>query len=61
MLTFDLSLVVALVTDDPKLVPAGQTLVNGVVALVFLVSCAVRKRLAEVAADRLTKDSPGTR
>jgi len=52
MLMFGLTLAVALVTTDPRLVLAGQTLVGGVAAAVFLASCAVGKPMTQFVAAR---------
>lgn len=58
MLIFGLGLAVALTTDNPQLILAGQTGVNGIIAVVFLVSCAVGKPLTEIAAARMTAGKP---
>jgi hypothetical protein len=52
LLTFGLSLAVGLATTDPKLLLAGNTLVNGVGGLVFLVSCVIGTPLTQVVAAR---------
>jgi uncharacterized membrane protein len=52
LLTFGLSLAVALATTDPKLVLAGNTLVNGSGGLLFLGSCLVGTPLTQVVAER---------
>ena len=52
MLMFGLTLAVALVTTDPRLVLAGQTLVGGVAAAVFLASCAIGKPMTQFVAAR---------
>ncbi|MUL78428.1 VC0807 family protein [Mycolicibacterium sp. CBMA 226] len=52
MLMFGLTLAVALVTTDPRLVLAGQTLVGGVAAAVFLASCALGKPMTQFVAAR---------
>jgi hypothetical protein len=52
MLMFGLTLGVALVTTDPRLVLAGQTLVGGVAATVFLASCLIRKPMTQFIAAR---------
>jgi uncharacterized membrane protein len=54
LLTFGLSLAVALATTDPKLVLAGHTMVNGVGGLLFLGSCLVGTPLTQVVAERFT-------
>jgi len=52
MLMFGLTLAVALMTTDPRLVLAGQTLVGGVAAAVFLASCAIGKPMTQFVAAR---------
>jgi hypothetical protein len=52
MLTFGLSLAVALATTDPKLILAGNTVVNGISGLIFLGSCVVGIPLTQVVAER---------
>ncbi len=52
MLMFGLTLAVALVTTDPQLVLAGQTLVGGVAAAVFLASCMIGKPMTQFVAAR---------
>lgn len=52
MLTFGLSLAVALATTDPKLILSGNTLVNGVSGLIFLGSCVVGTPLTQLVAER---------
>jgi hypothetical protein len=52
MLTFGLSLGVALATTDPKLILAGNTVVNGISGLIFLASCVVGTPLTQVVAER---------
>ena len=52
MLMFGLTLAVALVTTDPRLVLAGQTLVGGAAAAVFLASCLVGKPMTQFLAAR---------
>ncbi len=52
MLMFGLTLAVALVTTDPRLVLAGQTLVGGAAAAVFLASCLVGKPMTQFVAAR---------
>jgi uncharacterized membrane protein len=56
LLTFGLSLAVALATTDPKLILAGNTLVNGAGGLLFLGSCVVGTPLTQVVAARVTPD-----
>jgi hypothetical protein len=53
LLTFGLSLAVGLSTTDPKLLLAGNTLVNGIGGLIFLGSCFIGTPLTQVVADRL--------
>jgi len=58
LLTFGLSLAVGLATTDPKLILVGNTLVNGIGALIFLGSCVVGTPLTQVVGDRFhTSDS----
>ncbi|OKH80047.1 hypothetical protein EB75_21560 [Mycobacterium sp. ST-F2] len=52
MLMFGLTLAVALVTTDPQLVLAGQTLVGAVAAGVFLASCVIGKPMTQFVAAR---------
>jgi hypothetical protein len=52
MLTFGLSLAVALATTDPKLILTGNTGVNGISGLLFLGSCVVGTPLTQVVAER---------
>ncbi len=52
LLTFGLSLAVGLATTDPKLILVGNTLVNGIGALIFLGSCVVGTPLTQVVGDR---------
>jgi hypothetical protein len=52
LLTFGLSLAVALVTSDPKLILAGNTGVNGISALIVLGSCVMGTPLTQVVAQR---------
>lgn len=64
MLMFGLTLAVALVTTDPQLVLAGQTLVGGVAAAVFLASCTLGKPMTQFVAARFmpasTEHTPTT-
>ncbi|WP_162563709.1 VC0807 family protein [Mycolicibacterium mucogenicum] len=64
MLMFGLTLAVALVTTDPRLVLAGQTLVGGVAAAVFLTSCLLGKPMTHFVAARFmpatTEHTPTT-
>lgn len=52
MLMFGLTLAVALVTTNPQLVLAGQTLVGGVAAVVFLASCGIGTPMTQFVAAR---------
>jgi hypothetical protein len=52
LLTFGLSLAVGLATSDARLLLAGNTLVNGIGALLFLGSCVVGTPLTQVVAER---------
>ena len=56
LLTFGLSLAVAVITTDPKLILAGNTMVNGIGGLLFLGSCAVGTPLTQVVAERFKPD-----
>ena len=56
LLTFGLSLAVALITTDPKLILAGNTMVNGIGGLLFLGSCVVGTPLTQVVAERVKPD-----
>lgn len=53
LLTFGLSLAVGLATTNPRLVLAGNTLVNGIGGLIFLGSCVVRTPLTQIVAERI--------
>jgi len=57
MLMFGLTLAVALVTTDPQLILAGQTLVGGAAAVTFLASCALCKPMTQFIAARFTPDA----
>ena len=63
MLMFGLTLAVALVTTDPRLILAGQTLVGGTAAVIFLASCALGKPMTRFIAERFMPDAatPGNR
>jgi intracellular septation protein A len=61
VLTFGLSLAVALVTTDARLILAGNTLVNGLGGLIFLVSCVVGTPLTQVIAERANPDGSQNR
>jgi len=52
VLTFGLSLAVALATTDPKLILSGNTAVNGISGLIFLGSCVIGTPLTQVVAER---------
>ena len=54
MLMFGLTLAVALVTTDPQLILAGQTLVGGIAAVIFLASCTLGKPMTQFIAARFT-------
>jgi len=56
MLNFGLSLAVGVGTSDARLLLAGNTLVNGIGGLFFLVSCAIGKPLTKVIAERVRPD-----
>jgi uncharacterized membrane protein len=58
LLTFGLSLAVGVATTDPKLILIGNTLVNGVGALIFLGSCVVGTPLTQVVGDRFRTPEP---
>jgi|GEM_PF-1490774 len=62
-LMFGLTLAVALVTTDPQLILAGQTLVGGTAAVIFLASCALGKPMTQFIAARFMPDAalPGNR
>ncbi|OBC01809.1 hypothetical protein A5784_17025 [Mycobacterium sp. 852013-50091_SCH5140682] len=52
MLMFGLTLTVALVTTNPQLILAGQTLVGAAAAVIFLASCALGKPMTQFIAAR---------
>ncbi|BBX09352.1 hypothetical protein MAIC_41550 [Mycolicibacterium aichiense] len=54
LLTFGLSLAVALSTTDPKLVLVGNTVVNAIGGLIFLGSCVIGTPLTQVVSDRFS-------
>jgi hypothetical protein len=61
MLSFGLSLAVGLATSDARMLMAGNTLVGGVGALLFLGSCFIGKPLTQIVAERVqttSDDSP---
>jgi hypothetical protein len=62
-LMFGLTLAVALVTTNPQLILAGQTLVGGTAAVIFLASCALGKPMTQFIAARFMPDAatPGYR
>jgi hypothetical protein len=53
LLTFGLSLAVGLSTTDPRTVLVGNTVVNGIGGVLFLVSCVVGVPLTQVVAERV--------
>lgn len=53
MLSFGLSLAVGLATSDARMLMAGNTLVGGIGALVFLGSCFIGKPLTQIVAERV--------
>jgi uncharacterized membrane protein len=56
LLSFGMSLAVALATTDPRLILAGNTLVNGTGGLLFLGSAVIGKPLTEVITERVHPD-----
>jgi hypothetical protein len=56
MLNFGLSLAVGLITSDARMLMAGDTLVGGIGALVFLCSCVIGKPLTQVVSERMKRD-----
>lgn len=64
MLNFGLSLAVGLATSNARMLMAGDTLVGGIGALVFLGSCVIGKPLTQVVSERVQRDDdepePGT-
>ncbi|MGY4711200.1 VC0807 family protein [Mycolicibacterium sp. CBM1] len=56
MLNFGLSLAVGLATSDARMLMAGDTLVGGIGALIFLGSCFLRTPLTQVVANRVRPD-----
>jgi hypothetical protein len=52
LLTFGLSLTVGLAITDPRLILIGNTLVNGIVGLIFLGSCVIGTPLTQVVGAR---------
>ncbi|MED5814780.1 VC0807 family protein [Mycolicibacterium sp. 050232] len=64
MLNFGLSLAVGLATSDARMLMAGNTLVGGIGALLFLGSCVIGTPLTQIVAERVgagTDDTPGPR
>lgn len=58
MLNFGLSLAVGLATSDARMLMAGNTLVGGIGALLFLGSCFVGRPLTQIVAERVQKTVP---
>jgi hypothetical protein len=59
MLNFGLSLAVGLATSNARMLMAGDTLVGGIGALVFLGSCVIGKPLTQVVSERVRRnDAP---
>jgi hypothetical protein len=61
MLNFGLSLAVGLATSDARMLMAGNTLVGGIGALVFLGSCFIGTPLTQIVSERVravSDDSP---
>jgi hypothetical protein len=56
MLNFGLSLAVGLATSNARMLMAGDTLVGGIGALVFLGSCVIGKPLTQVVSERMHHD-----
>ncbi|MDT5340714.1 MAG: hypothetical protein QOD90_6219 [Mycobacterium sp.] len=56
MLNFGLSLAVGLATSNARMLMAGDTLVGGIGALVFLGSCVIGKPLTQVVSERVQRD-----
>ncbi|MDT5289655.1 MAG: hypothetical protein QOG79_4542 [Mycobacterium sp.] len=56
MLNFGLSLAVGLATSDARMLMAGNTLVGGLGALIFLGSCVIGKPLTQVVSERVQPD-----
>lgn len=56
MLNFGLSLAVGLITSNARMLMAGDTLVGGIGALVFLGSCVIGKPLTQVVSERVRDD-----
>lgn len=53
MLNFGLSLAVGLATSDARMLMAGNTLVGGIGALLFLGSCSIGRPLTQIVAERV--------
>lgn len=60
MLSFGLSLAVGLATSDARMLMAGNTLVGGVGAVVFLGSCFIGRPLTQIVAERVQLASDET-
>lgn len=59
MVMFGMTLTVALLTTDPQLILAGQTLVGAAAAMVFLLSCLIGKPMTRFVAERfMPADAP---
>ncbi|WP_231396004.1 VC0807 family protein [Mycobacterium sp. URHD0025] len=58
MLNFGLSLAVGLATSDARMLMAGNTLVGGIGALLFLGSCFVGRPLTQIVAERVQTVPP---
>lgn len=56
MLNFGLSLAVGLATQNARMLMAGDTLVGGIGAFVFLGSCVIGKPLTQVVAERMKRN-----
>ena len=56
MLNFGLSLAIGLATSDARMLMAGNTLVGGIGALIFLGSCVIGKPLTQVVSERVQPD-----
>jgi hypothetical protein len=57
MLNFGLSLAIGLATSDARMLMAGNTLVGGIGALIFLGSRVIGKPLTQVVSERVQPDS----
>lgn len=56
MLNFGLSLAVGIATSNARMLMAGDTLVGGIGALVFLGSCVIGKPLTQMVSERVQRD-----